>query len=278
MLKEELSLYELDCIRFYMGDPAIVNRGDFRGGPKAYNTINALLHDGIQNELDKIRDGKPIEIFDANHVESYMSLISSIYLAMEKYCCYNQNTHLTTYRVDRFSEIAGLKEKRILEGFYSTCKRGYLSEYANTKSDIVLLEILRQEDVPYLDFECLFSDYYAKPQEAEILLPFEARVSQIEEVPLTEAETESYRDMNGNPPIGKYKVLIENNPTFIIEETAMKDCEILSDETVLRVRKFLKKLTEHDKIKIEEIDFYTNWKRNVKLHISKMIEEKNDAF
>ena len=65
MNENNLTTYELDCIRFYMGDPEIVNRGDFRGGPKAYNTINAFLHDGIQNEIDKVSEGKMIEIYDA---------------------------------------------------------------------------------------------------------------------------------------------------------------------------------------------------------------------
>ena len=71
----QLTDFELDCIRFYMGDPEIVARGDFLGGPKAYNTINALLHEGIVNELDKIADGKPIEVLNQKHLKQIMNQI-----------------------------------------------------------------------------------------------------------------------------------------------------------------------------------------------------------
>lgn len=41
-------------------------------------------------------------------------------------------------------------------------------EYTATNADIIMLEIER--DVPYLDFEELFEESYAKPEEAEIHL------------------------------------------------------------------------------------------------------------
>lgn len=284
MLKNELSAYELDCIRFYMGDPEIVNRGDFRGGPKAYNTINALLHDGIQNEIDKMSEGKRIEIFDAEHLKSYMSLIAAIYVAMQKYSQSHENRHLTTYRVDRFSEIAGLKEKKRIEGFYSTCKWGYLSEYANTKANVVLLEIVREENIPYLDFESLFAKYYAKPQEAEILLPFDAKVKKVEEVPLTEEEKILYQDIHGEPPIGKFKVRLEYNDSLELKKSWTLDAwedlqhEILSSETIMCVQNCLKHLNECKQLEKEELKFYTDWKQKIKLYIAKMIEERAYAF
>jgi len=281
MSENNLTTYELDCIRFYMGDPEIVNRGDFCGGPKAYNTINALLHDGIQNEIDKISEGKKIEIYDAKHLKSYMSLIATIYLAMKKYSQINQNAHLTTHRVDRFSEIPGLMERKRIEGFYSTCKWGYLEEYANTKANIVLLEIVREKNVPYLDFECLFAEYYAKPQEAEILLPFDTGVKSIEQVPLTEKEKKIYRDVNGEVPIGKYRIFLEKEKCMTALESVddRKDsCGIFADEVIGHVQNCLKKLSESRVLDEKEFQFYTEWKKNVKQYIVKMIEEKQYAF
>ena len=72
-----LTRHELNCIRFYMGDEKIVNSGYFKGGPKAYNTINALLHDGIWDEVDKLKEGKVIELYDVEHLKSYLDLIIS---------------------------------------------------------------------------------------------------------------------------------------------------------------------------------------------------------
>ena len=279
MSENNLTTYELDCIRFYMGDPEIVNRGDFRGGPKAYNTINALLHDGIQNEMDKINEGKKIEIYDAKHLKSYMSLIATIYLAMEKYSRTNQNTRLITYRVDRFSEIAGLMEQKRIEGFYSTCKWGFLKEYANTKANIVLLEIVREKNVPYLDFECLFAEYYAKPQEAEILLPFDAGVKSIEKVTLTEEEKKTYRDVNGEEPRGKYRIFLEEEKVSLdTVDYKMNTCGIIEDEVIGRVQNCLKKLSEHRVLNKEEFQFYTDWKKKLKQYICKMIGGKCYAF
>lgn len=275
MNENNLTIYELDCIRFYMGDPKIVNRGDFRGGPKAYNTINALLHDGIQNEMDKINEGKKIDIYDVEHLKSYISLIATIYLAMEKYSKMNQNPHLTTYRVDRFSEIAGLMEQKRIEGFYSTCKWGFLKEYANTKANVVLLEIVREKNVPYLDFECLFAEYYAKPQEAEILLPFDAGVKCIEQATLTEEEKKTYRDVNGEEPRGKYRIFLGEEKVLLDEvDYKMDACGIIEDEVVVRVQNCLEKLSEHRVLNKEEFQFYTDWKKKLKQYICKMIEEK----
>ena len=276
MKENILTEYELDCIRFYMGDPEIVERGDFRGGPKAYNTINALLHDGIQNEIDKITEGKVIEIYDAQHVKSYLSLIVAIYLAMEKYRQCTENIHLTTYRVDRFSEISGLNEKKKIEGFYSTCKWGYLSEYANTKANVVLLEIVRDRGVPYLDFECLFQEYYAKPQEAEILLPFDARVKSIEKIPLTAEEQIIYRDVNGKAPVGKYRIALaeeslKNTLDVVADEKDISG--ILEDEVIAHVKKCLEKLSKYRILDKEDFHFYTEWKKKLKQYVCKKIEE-----
>ena len=70
----------LDCIRFYMGDPSVLDK--FRGGCKAYNTINVLLHSGIQNELDLLNEGRIVEIYDLDHLKQYMDVIVSIYQSM----------------------------------------------------------------------------------------------------------------------------------------------------------------------------------------------------
>ncbi len=340
--KLQLTEYELDCIRFYMGDPEIVNRGDFRGGPKAYNTINALLHDGIQNELDKIRDKKPIEILDGEHLRNYVDLIGTIYGAMQKrvscgaklcedascrevlcedtscrevlcedvsyrevlcedvscrdvlcenLSCRDTNV-LTTYRVDRLSEIAPLQQKRRIEGFYSTCKRGYLSEYANTKTNVVLLEITRDADVPYLDFEELFEGYYAKPQEAEILLSFDARVTAVEEMELTDEERALYRDADGQEPRGKYRVLLSKNVELCAENSndlCKKDkfegvalelasepvtwAELSSKETIVRIQKCFLELRRYRTLTAKDLEFYTNWKQKLKVYIIKNMRQ-----
>lgn len=262
---------ELDCIRFYMGDPVIVNRGDFRGGPDAHNTINALLHGGVDNELAKLKEGRSLEIIDQSHLISYFSLIEQICSAMIKYRAQHNNIPRVTYRVDRTSAIRRLKDTGRLEGFYSTCKWGYLPEYAHTKSHVALMEIVRDEDVPCLDFEMLFQGYYAKPREAEILLPFDAEIDRIEELPLTEQEQEIYTDLHGNPPEGKYRLYVMRHRR---ESHSQPDADALfasitSKERVHRARRCLQLLAHTHGLPPEELAFYTQWKSEIRdwLHI-----------
>ena len=52
---------EINAIKFYLGDKEIVNKNVYRGGGKAYQTINALLNYGVRNEMDKALEGKVVE-------------------------------------------------------------------------------------------------------------------------------------------------------------------------------------------------------------------------
>lgn len=271
---KDMTGYELDCIRFYMGDPEILDDKRFRGGAQAYNTINALLHEGVQNELDKIRDGKPIAILDAQHLETYISVIASIYLAMEKQSPKYRGTELRTYRVDRFSEIAAMQERKRIEGFYSTCKRGYLKKYANTKTDIVLMEIEREYTMPYLDFEDVFGKHYSKTEESEVLLPFDAKVKKIEERGLTSIEKKCLLDANQQPPKGKFRILLESG-TLDTEKIAGGGNQIYEGDVLEHVQDCLHQLSASGKLESEDLQFYTDWKKQVKNHIIERIKNKN---
>lgn len=267
-----MTKYESDCIRFYMGDPEVVESGMFRGGPKAYNTINALLHKGIADEEEKIAEGKVIELQDADHLKQYLSLICSIYAAMLKYKNEHQESPLVTYRIDRAPAIQRIMDEKRIEGFYSTCKRGYLEEYAHTKTNIVLLEIHRKKEVPYLDFEELFRDYYAKPQEAEILLPFHALVERVEKAELTEEELSKYTDMHEQPPAGKYRLWI-SAPDFkeAVEWKLTQEqlFEAVTDgKTAARVQKCMEILMKQEPLQESDEVFYKKWKEQLHMYIA----------
>ncbi len=258
----KLSQFELDCIRFYMGDPEIVDRGDFLGGAKAYNTINALLHEGIVNELDKIKENKPIEIYSQMHLKQIATVILTIDHAMNK--CSFENSPCVMYRVDRLSEAdAMLKEKRI-EGFYSTCKYGYLEEYAKTKQNLVLMEIRRDKDVPILDFEELFQSSYAKKEEAEILLPYDSEVKKIQFAECTDDEKKQYLDMNGNPPCKKVIVHLGKRKEMIQKRELVELDELAGFENAERISRILKRLTQVHALSKEDEQFYLNWKKKLK--------------
>lgn len=262
-LKDKFSKFELDCIRFYMGDQDVQNQ--FRGGTRAYNTINALLHLGIQNELDLVKENRVVHLMDINHLKEYIQIILSIYKSMVAYLKEYENNHLITYKIDRYSTILQMKKSHKIEGFFSTCKYGYLEEYAHIKNDVVLIEIIRDKKIPYLDFECLFKEKYAKPQEAEILIPFYTRIASIEEVELSNEEKEKYYDMNKKAPVGKYRIYLEKDDTVypsIDESLLYKEFDYINQ--------CISNLMNHKNLNEEDFNFYCNWKKNLASYINHM--------
>ena len=279
--KSEITKTELECIRFYMGDSEIVNKGIFKGGLKAYNTINALLHLGEGNEIEKIAEGKEIKLEDTDHVKSYIYLIVHILFAMEKYknANKNENRKLITYRIDRASAVDHMKHNKFVQGFYSTCKWGFLEEYAHSKENIILLEIHRDENVPYLDFEKIFESFYAKPQEAEILLPFHTRIKSVNEIQMSNEEKEKYVDKNGNPPIGKYAVTLVSGYNDEDTDASYSDIqdvynEITSEETVAYIKKCINILMKKEVLSDEDKKFYCEWKKKFHSYVKKALNLK----
>ena len=67
-----LSKQQLDSIRFYMGDPEIVNCKEMQGGLKAYNTMNALLSYDLHDEVDKVKEGRILELHNVQHLKQYI--------------------------------------------------------------------------------------------------------------------------------------------------------------------------------------------------------------
>lgn len=267
---EIISEKELLAIRFYMGDMDIVNSGRFQGGPKAYNTINALLHPGTGNEKDKAWEGRVIEIENSDHLKSYIELILDIYTAMEKYRrahAANPDKTPGTYRIDRASSLIRFEQNHhMVAGFFSTCKWGFIPEYAHTKANIVLLEVWRDETVPFLDFSELFGKAYAKPEEAELLLPFGIELQNMEPLPMTEQELRDYTDINGNPPRGKWRIHLTVGqmpevPQEILDELYT---DITREETVFKIKDCMAKLSDRKSLTLDEEQFYCTWK--IQLH------------
>ncbi len=263
---------ELNAILFYMGDQEIVDKKIYRGGNKAYNTINALLHKGIQNEIDLFKENRIVEIYDSEHLKSYIELILDIYQAMTK--SKQKDEYLTTYKIDRYSTIENLKNNRIIEGFFSTCKYGYLEEYAHIKKDVILLEIRRNKDVPTLDFEEIFKERYSKSNEAEILIPFNTIIESIEEVELSDEEKIKYYDMDGKEPVGKY-ILTLNKPNYEFDTYERINYNYLtSDDTVDRVKKCLIEIKNNYSLNEEDLEFYCNFKDKIHAYLRKEIIKK----
>jgi hypothetical protein len=277
ILSEPISEEELLAIRFYMGDREVVDSGIFQGGAQAYNTINALLHPGADNEKDKAREGRVIELENSGHLKSYLQLIVDIYIAMVKYRQMHPSeadSGRCTYRIDRASSLIRFEQDHHrIAGFFSTCKRGFIPEYAHAKENIVLLEVLREASVPFLDFEELFGDQYAKPEEAELLLPSGMLIRQMEAIPLTEEEKAIYTDINGHPPIEKWRLYLTMGQIPSLSEQLMNEVysDITAEDTVEKIKVCMDKLSSGKTLSLEEDQYYYTWKMQIQQYIGGMI-------
>ncbi|MGN0203571.1 MAG: hypothetical protein ACI4BB_03435 [Coprococcus sp.] len=274
MLSGILNAEELLAIRFYMGDPEVAEKGPYEGGTEAYNTINALMHPGSANEQDKAKEGRVIMLTGADQLKNYLTLILHIYSAMEKYRQYciekNSGPSVMSFRLDRLSSLQRFEaDHHRVAGFFSTCKRGFLPEYAHKKADVVMLEVERDSPVPFLDFEDIFEGCYAKPEEAEILLPFGMIIDRMVSLNLSEQERKLYRDINGQPPAGKWRLHMTMEPwPEVREEKLQKLYQAVTEEkTVGRVMNCMDLLTAGEVLTDDEEDFYGIWKKQLQQYI-----------
>ena len=261
-----LSKQQLESIRFYMGDPEIVNLESMQGGLKAYNTMNALLSYDLHDEVDKVNEGRMLEIHNVQHlkqyIQQYLDIVKAMHMYVKKY-----PVETITYRIDRLSSLESIRKYGILEGFHSSCTKGFLPQYAHSKRNVVMLEIHRDKDVPYLDFEQIFKNYYAKPEEAELLLPFGTKVKHIEEVPLTDEEKTLYHDINEQPPVGKYRIYVEK-PEYVVENVEGIYDEITSEESLTKLQHCLHVLMETHMLEDDDLEYYVSFKKQLMKYLS----------
>jgi hypothetical protein len=267
----QITSKEIEGIKFYLGDNEVANNGTYRGGNKAYVTINALLNPGTKNEQAKIKEGKKVQIFDTQHLISYITLILDMYSAMYKYMkLKGLCKSYISYKVERTYFVEELIcEVKCIFGNFSTCKNGFLPQYAHDKENITLLEIVRDENLPYLDFADLLGENYSKPEEAEILIPPYSSIDKIEERSLTEEELLEYTDRSGNPPKGKKRIYIKKGNYDEISEKELQELfgNITNEDVVKFIMKIIEKLSAKDTLSNEEIERYSNWKQSFRKYV-----------
>ena len=261
------------AVRFYMGDPAAVRSGIWRGGPAAYNTINALLHPGSSNERDKAAEGRHFGIEDKAMLEEYMQLIVCVFSAMVKYRNAVQDTsgggQLISWRIDRASSLESFAaDGGLIAGFFSTCRSGLLPQYARAKKRPVLLQVVRQPAVPFLDFSELLQDLYAKPEEAEVLLPFGSVIEDMQPQPLTEEDADRFRDMDGHAPAGRWRLTVDCGTYPVLPAEVSRR---LRDRVLSRAQQaglVMARLEEGFPLSGQEEAFYKEWKKELLTYVS----------
>lgn len=282
---------EMDAICFYQGDVRRKTRDGgysdrlkekgFFGIQGAYRTMNCLMFDGIENERERLAEKENSlnpEIF--REIEKVVEVFCDIFRAMCKSAAeHREEAVRILYRTDRGVSVRKMQEKRQTISFTSTSKENRPIEFFKQKKKLTLLEIIVPPGTPYLDFEKeLGGDYYFASQREVLLPPF--LKTEFFEGKLT-AEEEAYQDADGQPPQGKYLVLIKEFALQGGEETNGKCCPDLRELTAEKenAAAVLAKLSKEEELTEQEIQKYCEWKKKFqKIILKKFREIQNECM
>ena len=187
-----LNASEISAVKYYIGDA----KGDdpFWGDGKAYLVLNSLFYPDIVTEQARTAEGKRLNPVILEDVPRLLSVLSNLFSASE----YGRSAPAQiAYRVERYSDyLINVKAGKTIS-FTSTSTAGFLKDYSDRKG-IALMKFHIPEGTPCIPVENAL-DYYAKPNEQEILLPPWLQL-QFTECELS-AEELQITDSDGKPPL-----------------------------------------------------------------------------
>lgn len=189
---------EIIALCLYEGSVDTSKAGAFYQMPNAYQSINLLLTPGIEGE--KVRIGiehqRPRGLY-IQEWERTLRNIERIFSAQCKCASSLSNAEKASvsnqlFRVDRRVNISILQDSKSTYAFTSSSRARFLPNIASTKKDVVLLNIILNQSVPFADYSGILQDDYLFIDEAEVLLPPFLSFEKI--IPLYATESEHAMD------------------------------------------------------------------------------------
>lgn len=180
---------QLNAVRWYTGD--VEGDDPFWGDPKAYVGVNALFFPGIGTETLRAAEGKrlnPALLADEERLRETLRVLLSAFTPAAR--------ELQTSRVERLSDYEAMKAAGHTLSFTSTSENGFLAAYSDRRG-IALLRFRIPAGTPVIRMADALP-YYAKSEEAEVLLPPGLSLM-LTECPVPEAFLH-IRDADGAPP------------------------------------------------------------------------------
>ncbi|MDE7364368.1 MAG: ADP-ribosyltransferase [Ruminococcus sp.] len=239
---------EKKALRFYIGD--VSGNDSFYGNPKAYVVVNSLFFPDISTETARANEGKFLNPEIIADVPRLISFFDSLFSVFRKSTV---TEDMTTYRVERMVDYQLCRERLQTISMTSTSTAGFLHKYQDRKG-IALMRFNIPKGAHCIDVAETLS-YYAKPDEAEILLPPFMNIT-IKENHLTDSEM-LILDSDGNQPcisctaetadISQYKY----------------DIPAIDYEGAKAGQRIYKALNEKNIPEKEDIEIYSQWKKDL---------------
>ncbi len=247
---------EIRAVRYYIGDVKNLPQDGFWNDPKAYCLLNALFFPEIKAESARIAEGKRLNPEILKKIPRLKKFFQDFFSVFRKT---EAEQNYQTYRVERFSDFVFMRNAGKTISFTSTSTAGFLQAYQDRKG-IALLKFQIPKHTPCIDMQKFFQDY-AKPEEAEILLPPELKL-QFEVLELSEAE-KLILDADGKPPVISCLVRVANINAISQEEHAKltvssHNFQESGAEAGIRILQALQTGEAPDD---REIEIYSVWKK-----------------
>lgn len=253
-----LTKSETEALRFYIGD--VSGCDPFYGDPGAYVVLNALFFPGISAETDRAAEGKILNPAIISETGRLLGFFRGLFSAFRK-CSAQSN--IRTFRVERFSDYTKCRASGCTISMTSTSTAGFLSEYRD-RLGIALMRFTITAGTPCIDVAEALPEY-AKPQEAEILLPPFLELSLSEKQPAGEELLLS--DSAGKPPIVSCSAVTGNIKPFFGEASVLPDGGNAAGIRIFQA------LSSGKQPLPEDVLLYSQWKSALAVQLHKMLAE-----
>ncbi len=251
-----LNKAEEKSLRFYIGD--VSGNDPFYGDPKAYVTINSLFFPNIFSESARAAEGKLLNPAVISDIPRLLSFFEGLFSAFGKAQLHKE---YNVFRVERAADFELCRRLGETISMTSTSTAGFLDSYRDRRG-IALMRFSLPEGSHCINAaETL--DFYAKPEEAEILLPPFTEL-EITEVPMSDKEKE-ITDSDGISP----KISVIAAATGIKEHKKSTGTDITACPAGIRVYEALNSGNIPDSTDVWE---FSEWKNNFRSVIYSMLK------
>ncbi|MBR6580204.1 MAG: hypothetical protein IKK66_02800 [Ruminococcus sp.] len=245
---------ELNALKFYIGD--VSGNDFFYGDSKAYVVLNSLFFPDITSEKLRAAEGKYLNPAIIEDIPRLMDFFDNLFSLFGK--AYLGNPCIT-YRVERMSDFELCRNLGRTVSMTSTSLLGFLDSYRDRRG-IALMKFNLAEGTKCVNVAEIL-DYYAKPEESEILIPPFMSIS-IRENCLTDKE-KRITDCDNNPPYISVEVSVED----ICHGVGCTNGDISDSKAGIRVLRALNESITPDS---EDIAEYSAWKKNLLCELYKL--------
>lgn len=289
----EINKSEIISLLFYQNAPLTAEELATKSGAEhfyevsnAYEGLNMLLFPGVENERTRLIDeSRSVDIVLLDYVGELLRVYEDLYSAMCKYTytC-DKGSVLHTWRYDRQQSMSALANGENAS-FFSTSGVRKTNDYFKMKKGLLILEIEASPYTLHVSVNDVLGERSKYPDEKEILFPPYSAIN-LEKQAMTGEEL-AYEDQDKNPPVGKYKVCISNNPRCqiqqwgkkIMSERKQELLSIIKDSSLLEnAKKVWKTYNTGQNPHSESVNKYLYWKGKLQDYVKIRQDEIYQEF